>query len=239
MTPSQPLIAARATSDPLGGGPSPPETLRTDRSAVIGIAFAGALVIGCSIWLSIYFFQRRRRMRREREEMVEDKKRIARKSMMMRSEGAAECVLFHLYSKQYEFKMLAQCRESCTSPEGQRQDKGCRQSSDYGQRHHAREGADGASSDERSWRRRRANHSPPSAHHAPATFPSDRRNTSSAGCPATAPIRLSGAAARALEPAGEQLTHGFLRHEEQPTATQRDAIRVTRVVLLHHVDTAV
>lgn len=92
MTPSQPLIAARATSDPLGGGPPPPETIRTDRPAIIGIAFTGALLIGCGIWLSIYFFLRRRKTRREREEMAEEKRRIARKSAMMHVEEAAECV---------------------------------------------------------------------------------------------------------------------------------------------------
>ena len=92
MTPSQPLIAARATSDPLGGGPPPPETIRTDRPAIIGIAFAGALLIGCGIWLSIYFFLRRRKTRRERDEMAEEKRRIARKSAMMHVEEAAECV---------------------------------------------------------------------------------------------------------------------------------------------------
>jgi len=90
MVPPSAILLARATTDALGGGPSPPESLRADRAALAGIAFAGVLVIGCGIWLAIYFLRRRGRTRRERETRVEDRKRIARKSMLSQTEEKAD-----------------------------------------------------------------------------------------------------------------------------------------------------
>ncbi|KZT73653.1 hypothetical protein DAEQUDRAFT_762091 [Daedalea quercina L-15889] len=89
MVPPSRVVLARATEDTLGGGTPPPETLRNDTAAVIGIAFAVALVLGCGIWLTFYFFRRRRKARREQAVQEEDRKRIARKSILIRAEEKA------------------------------------------------------------------------------------------------------------------------------------------------------
>ncbi|KAH9838531.1 uncharacterized protein C8Q71DRAFT_751702 [Rhodofomes roseus] len=90
MVPPSPVLLVRATNDPLGGGPPPPVSFRTEKAPFIGIAFAGALVIGCGIWLAIYFLKRRRKRRREREERADERKRIARKSLLTQVEEKAD-----------------------------------------------------------------------------------------------------------------------------------------------------